>query len=131
MKQKPLEFWNELNNRQREYLQAVYDLDQVIEQNEKSGNWRRRRVASEWRWIPYTANPQTGGPADLQLALREHDLVDEESGAAWKTLESRGLISCRYDLHNIGTRLETWLFVQMTPFGRKIVRAAINKKGAK
>lgn len=122
-----------MNDRQRAYLKAAYDCDQAAEQNEKSGDWmnRRRRSASEWRWIPYTVDPATGWSTALQNALREKMLVDEGTGATWKALEARGLIISRYDLHSSHRRLENWLFVQMTPLGRKVVRAATGEQREK
>ena len=45
--------WADLNERQQEYMQAVYETDQEQEADER-GMWKRGgtpRPAREWRWM--------------------------------------------------------------------------------
>ena len=53
--------WADLNERQRKYLRAVYDMDQakeaVIRDEAARGRWNST-PASQWRWIPYNAGAQ-------------------------------------------------------------------------
>lgn len=125
MPEKPEVIWTELNDRQREYLQAVYRFDQQAEAANTSGDWfgHKRRPASEWRWIPYTANPITGEASDLLLYLREKKLVSPGTGSTFQALEARGLILCRYEDHSTRFHADSWLFVQITTLGRKVIRA--------
>lgn len=47
--------WDELNKRQQAYMQAIYEVDQETEANEKSvwSRGGRPRPAIEWRWMYY------------------------------------------------------------------------------
>ena len=47
--------WEELNQRQQEYMKAIYEVDQEQEEHER-GAWNRGgrpRPAREWRWMEY------------------------------------------------------------------------------
>jgi hypothetical protein len=118
--------WAELNERQRTYLRTLYECDQATEEG------RRMRAArgfydftpaSEWRWQMY-------GPADSALYMRLHaaGLVDPGTGSTWQALEDRGLVRCRYVPDALGVQL---LEVQITPLGRKVVRAATGEQRQK
>jgi hypothetical protein len=51
--------WGDLNQRQQQYLQAVYELDQAKEAAIKGSGARGRwnsTPAFEWRWMPYNAS---------------------------------------------------------------------------
>lgn len=130
---KPDEIWAELNGRQREYLKAVYKFDQAAEAANTGGDWfgRRRPPASEWRWLPYTANPVTGEASDLLLYLREKKLVSPGTGSTFQALEARGLILCRYEDHSTRFHADSWLFVQITTLGRKVIRQAAGEQREK
>jgi hypothetical protein len=119
------ELYNQLNERQQAYLKAVYQFDQEAENYERSAwsDGRQRRPADEWRWLPYTRTPD-GYPPPLQSHLADLGMVDPGTGSTFNALETRGLILCKNEWHGSQSRLESWLFVRMTPLGRKVVRAA-------
>src|SRR5579864_8950950 len=115
--------WADLNKRQQEYLQAIYDQDQENERYEKS-QWTRGgrpRPAIEWRWMFYGMQPLTGTDSPLRHRLKVAGLVDPGTGATFESLEKRGYILCRYE--PVGA-FDPLVYVQITPKGRKLVRAA-------
>lgn len=113
--------WHDLNARQRVYLQALYDADQATEQERRTraagGQWDRT-PAREWRYQLYGP---TEPPSPLYRTLSRAGLVDPGTGATWQALEDRHLCQCRYRPDAFGGRL---LDVQITPAGRRLVRAA-------
>lgn len=115
------DIWDQLNDRQRAYLQAVYEADQHEEswrrQAAAKGHWSRT-PASEWRWIMYGP---VAPPSALYMTLREAKLVDPGTGATWQALETRKVVMCRYTKDSLGVEL---LEVQITKLGRKVVRDA-------
>src|SRR5262245_57050457 len=115
--------WQDLNDRQRAYLQALYDCDQATEASRReraSRGFYDRTPASEWRWQMYGP---VSPPSQLYTALRGSEIVDPGTGATWQALEDRGLLRCRHVPDAFGVKL---LEVQITPAGRKLVRAATN-----
>jgi hypothetical protein len=118
--------WADLNERQRAYLHTLYDCDQATEEGRREraarGDWDRT-PASKWRWQMY-------GPADSALYTRLHAarLVDPGTGSTWKALENRKLVRCRNVRDAFGVQL---LEVQITPLGRKVVRAATGEQRPK
>lgn len=117
------QIWGELNDRQRHYLKAVYVIDQQYEADEKSA-WiqgRRRRPASEWRWMEYHPT----GPiyrSALQLEIGDEH-IDKGTGSTFEALEERGLIECKYQPSWSGTPL---LSVKLTTKGRAVARTGLN-----
>jgi hypothetical protein len=120
--------WASLNARQRAYLRTLYDCDQDTEALRRDraarGDWDRM-PASEWRWQLYGP---TEPPSQLYVALLLAKLVDQGTGATWRALEDRGLAKCRDVLDAFGVSL---LQVQITPAGRKLVRAATGEQRPK
>jgi len=120
--------WAELNERQRAYLRALYDCDQATETERREraarGHWDRT-PASEWRWQMYGP---VAPPSQLYTALHSAGLVDPGTGATWQALENRGLVGCRIVRDAFGAPL---LEVQITPAGRKAVRAASGEQRPK
>jgi hypothetical protein len=118
--------WAELNERQRAYLRTLYECDQATEAGRREqaarGHWDRT-PASVWRWQMY-------GPADSALYMRLHaaGLVDPGTGSTWTALENRKLVQCRHVPNTFGVQL---LEVQITPLGRKVVRAATGEQRPK
>jgi hypothetical protein len=113
--------WNDLNERQQQYLQAIYETDQEYERMERS-RWSRgwrARPADEWRWLKYAT--VDGVLTDLKRRIVGRNLVDAGTGSTFQALESRGLITCRYETGELGS---ITLYVRMTPKGRKLVREA-------
>lgn len=88
--------WEDLNDRQRAYLRALYDCDQAkeVERRQRAAQgFYDRTPASEWRWVLYGP---VAPPAQLYAALRGAGLVDPGTSATWQALEERGLCRCRY-----------------------------------
>ena len=119
--------WGDLNIRQQEYLQAIYEVDQEQEAYEHSVWTRsgRPRPAREWRWIEYGVFD--GVPTDLYAKLYLRKLIDEGTGSTFNALESRGFITCKYTQIRKNGQLtfERFPMLQITPQGRKLVREAI------
>lgn len=120
--------WASLNDRQRAYLRTLYDCDQQLEALRRDraarGDWDRT-PAQEWRWQLYGP---TEPPSQLYRTLHAARLVDQGTGATWQALEDRGLAKCRDVLDAFGVPL---LQVQITPKGRKTVRAATGEQRPK
>jgi hypothetical protein len=120
--------WAELNERQRVYLRTLYECDQATEagrcERAARGHWDRT-PASEWRWQTYGP---VAPPSRLYWALRGAGLVDPGTGSTWQALEDRKLVRCRYAPDAFGVQL---LEVQITPLGRKVVRAATGEQRPK
>jgi hypothetical protein len=115
--------WADLNERQRQYMRAIYDQDQENERYER-GMWsrgQRPRPAIEWGWMFYGIFPETGSDSPLRHRLKGADLVDPGTGATFEALEKRGYILCRYKPVVAGDPL---VYIQITPKGRKLVREA-------
>ncbi len=77
--------WADLNERQQQYMQAIYDQDQENERHEK-GAWPRGDrpcPATEWRWMFYGIFPVTGSDSPLRCRLKVADLVDPGTGATF------------------------------------------------
>lgn len=120
--------WATLNERQRAYLRALYDCDQAKEselRQRAARGFYDRTPASEWRWQMYGP---VAPPSALYTALRSANLVDPGTGATWQALEDRGLVRCRTASDAFGAPL---LEVQITPAGRKVVRAASGEQRPK
>jgi hypothetical protein len=125
--------WAELNQRQQEYLKAIYEVDQEQEEYER-GAWNRGgrpRPAREWRWMEYGTFYSIPSPLKMKIFLR--DLQDEGTGSTFDALERRGLITCKYtwERRNGEQVEERLLMVQITKEGRKLVRAATGEQGKK
>ena len=123
--------WADLNERQQKYLQEIYDQDQENERHEKS-QWTRGgrpRPAIEWRWMLYGIMPEIGSDSPLRRRLKVANLVDPGIGATFQALESRGCVLCRY-APVVGPG-DPFVYIQITPAGRKLVRAAIGEQREK
>ena len=121
--------WEQLNDRQRTYLRALYECDQAKEAERRERAARGyifdRTPASEWRWMMYGP---VAPPAALYTTLSRAGLVDQGTGSTWQALEDRGLCKCRYPRDPLGVEL---LEVQITPAGRKLIRAASGEQRPK
>lgn len=118
--------WDQLNKRQQQYLEAVYDVDQMLEANIKAdaarGRWNST-PASVWRWMPYNA-----AGASLLSKITDMGYRDRGTGSTFEALERRGLVLCKYERDFLGFSI---LFVQITKSGRKLVRDGLNMKTPK
>jgi hypothetical protein len=90
--------------------------------------YHRPRPAIEWRWMFYGIFPETGNDSPLRRRLKVAHLVDSGTGATFQALESRGYVLCRYEPVVIGDPL---VYIQITPAGRKLVRAATDQQREK
>ncbi len=125
--------WAELNERQRQYMQAIYETDQEQEADER-GTWKRgerRRPARQWRWMEYGVFNGVGSTLYTKLYLRQ--LVDEGTGSTFNALEKRGFITCKYThIRRSGQKvLDSFLMLQITSTGRKLVRTATGDRREK
>jgi hypothetical protein len=112
-----------LNDRQRRYLDAIYELDQQAERDQ-ARRWRqnlRREPADTWRWIPYDQQP-TGEQTPLQHLLAKHNLLDHGAGATLAALARRGLVQQRRITPDI-PHPESTLQLRITSKGRGVARA--------
>lgn len=116
------ELWEELNDRQRTYLQFVYQLDQEAEDYYRH-KWNVSSKgypppASEWRWLLYGPTPDY--PPPLYQKLHSAGLVDPGTGSTFEALSSRGYLQRRYEEGEQDQ--EEILYVQMTKRGRRLIR---------
>lgn len=112
------QLWQELNDRQQKYVLAIYDVDQIQEQDAR-GAWKRgepSRPASEWRWMLYATAGMPPRDTALKARLRELDLIDQGTGSTFEALERRKLIECSYDVPPDQVR------VKLTTAGRRLAR---------
>ncbi len=123
--------WADLNERQRQYMQAIYETDQEQEADER-GAWKRGgspRPTAVWRWQEYGVFDGVGSTLYVKLYLRK--LIDEGTGSTFNALEARRLITCKYSYKRRDSdrqTLERFLMVQITKEGRALVRAATGAK---
>ena len=125
--------WANLNKRQQEYMQAIFEVDQEQEAYER-GAWtrgNRPRPAREWRWIEYGVFD--GVPTDLYSKLYLRKLINEGTGSTFDALERRGFITCKYTQtrKNGQFTFERFPLLQITPKGRKLVREATGQQREK
>jgi hypothetical protein len=128
----------DLNDRQREYLLALFHQDQEAERYYLHGWSVRRRgyppPAREWRWIEYGP---TGAPRlltydpPLRQALRRAGLVDPGAGSTWGALVNAGLVERRYEGKWAGQRLYHVVFVKLTRKGRALARQMKSRDGGR
>lgn len=90
--------WNDLNERQRSYLLAIYETDQEEEANvkERAAIYRRSRPDEEWRWLKYGRDEIRGAlkPSNAQVAVHSrelhqphvHQIVGGDADEAWARL---------------------------------------------
>lgn len=119
--------WGNLNKRQIGYMTAIYEVDQQKEANIKgsSTGWRWNNTpASARRWMPYNASG-----AALYRKITELGYVDPGTGSTFESLDRRGLILRKWEDSDVPSF--PMLFVQITPAGRKLVRAALALKAPK
>jgi hypothetical protein len=120
--QRAVQAWDDLNDRQRVYMQVVYEADQAAERF-WAGAWARGDdplPASVWRWLEYgVVGSSLADLGKLQRALKNRGVRDPGAGATLEALESRKLIETRTKPALIGYGLQ----VQLTTFGRSVCRA--------
>lgn len=120
-----------LNDRQRQYLLAAYQLDQQLEMAHKN-DYHRGIIepASEWRAMPYgrwqhfLAKPPTElrQLIEAQQAAHQTRLVDPGTGSTWKALAERGLVTVEERAIIAGPDGYSLPHILLTREGRKLVR---------
>lgn len=118
--------WDQLNDRQRVYLAAIYEADQAAEARIAESRKQMQWVppASEWRWLRYTCASHHDFDTAIQELLRRQGHLDSGAGSTLAALERRGLIDTRTVPDGIGI---TIIEVRMTRAGRAAVRAGQNE----
>ena len=121
----------DLNERQRQYLLAAFEIDQHAEQMHAQAFQRgrfdeSRRPASDWRAMPFGVNYGYGGAVPTMLR-KECGGADEGSGATWAALERRGLLTVRErDTYDYPSQVLP--HVTLTTKGRKLARELRGEK---
>lgn len=117
--------WQQLNERQRTYLAAIYDADQAAERTNTQVRARGERTppADVWRWLPYAVGTLIGTDhTALQQRLRHHGVLDAGAGATLEALRARGLILIR---HGIIALASPTVEVRLATAGRAAARAGL------
>jgi hypothetical protein len=78
-----------LNDRQRAYLQAIFDTDQTVEADMRAipfSPFHDRPKASEWRWMEYSESvPEINKPASqLYRAIKAATKIDQGTGSTFQ-----------------------------------------------
>ena len=80
--------WGDLNERQQQYMEIIFNLDQGLERYYRLPPTQRpawdNPPASVWRWLPYEKG--------LWRKLEEAGLRDQGTGSTFEALEKRKLI---------------------------------------
>ncbi|MFJ4681696.1 helix-turn-helix domain-containing protein [Kitasatospora sp. NPDC088783] len=125
--------WNDLNDRQRLYLAAIYREDQAAQTKAQAvrAAFGDPGPASEWRKLPFTikAAPALTGYTTLQDRLREHHALDAGAGSTMAALHRRELIDMSEDqveVFPLGGA--TRVLVSLTRAGRACARAGLDEQ---
>jgi DNA-binding PadR family transcriptional regulator len=120
-----------LNDRQRHYLLAAYQLDQRLKAAHKN-DYHRGIIApaSEWRAMPYGRWQHflLKPPTELRQLIEEQQaasqqrLVDPGTGSTWKALAERGLVEVEERAIITGPDGYSLPHILLTREGRKLVR---------
>lgn len=128
-----------LNERQRHYLLAAYQLDQLIEQQRRRDFVRgrpdpERTPAAVWRAMPYGRwqhRVLEGKPPTPLRQLLDPQLVSPGTGSTWKALVERGLVTVvEHAIFLPGmSRREQYALphVSLTLAGRKLARELLGE----
>lgn len=121
----------QLNDRQRQYLLAAYQLDQRLEAAHKN-DYHRGIIApaAEWRAMPYGRWQHflLKPPTELRQLIEEQQaasqqrLVDPGTGSTWKALAERGLVEVEERAIITGPDGYSLPHILLTREGRKLVR---------
>jgi hypothetical protein len=119
-----------LNDRQRAFLQAIFDTDQAIEADMRAipfSPFHDRPKASAWRWMEYSEPiPEIAKQASrLYAAIKKAAKIDQGTGSTFTALADRGLI----EVQEHGP--DRYPHIRMTLAGRKLVRSWTGAKAYK
>ncbi len=126
---KKADAWNELNDRQKNTLTAIYRADQKAE-NDEAASWRlrvKRRPAAIWRNLRY---PDLNGyETFLHLQLREAGVIDSGLGSTLAALERRRFVESHWLTVEVGE--PKLISVKLTNMGRALARASLGESAVK
>lgn len=126
------EIWGELNERQRFYMLAIFEIDQMQEahQRRRAAEYFDNTPAEVWRKVWYDNKPGTSHAirTELYSRLQTAGYVDPGTGSTFKALADRGYIKRHWASYSDGTPA---LAVTITRKGRKLVRGATGKPAPK
>lgn len=126
--------WNELDERQHQFLRVIYTLEceRARYYDRQSALTNPLKRSAEWQWLMHSMvapeRPQPGnGAANGALGrhLEAHGLKDPESGAC-SVLEERGLIERRSTQQKTVLGTVDILWMRLTRNGRKLCRLHIS-----
>ncbi|MEV5155867.1 helix-turn-helix transcriptional regulator [Streptomyces werraensis] len=127
------EIWEGLSERQRIYLTACYQEDQVVERQvtaARAAGSGERIPAAEWRKVPFTikADPEFTGYTALQDRLRVLGEHDAGAGQTFKALATRGLVVVSEDQVEVfPLGFVPRIRVELTRLGRACARAGLGE----
>lgn len=123
-----------LNERQRTYLLAVYNIDQEREAQHKGFGAAPSRL---WRWIEYGPDAYRSETWDgpLRASLAKAGMIDLGSGSTWSALKDLGLVESKQERTSMivlrWAREINVMYIRMTPKGRKVARLLLGLPMAK
>jgi hypothetical protein len=141
----PTHDWDALNDRQRAYLTAIFERDQVIEKSARTAWLDGVRTGDHppaagwdgapnaelgWRWLRWGADAALEGDGLIRRPLRDQGQLDQGAGSTLAALERRGLLGVRSRLDRImvplrGPVLIDVVYVMLAPKGRAAARAGL------
>ena len=123
-----------LNERQRAYLLAIFEVDQAVEADIREIPYRpfqQRPKASEWRWQEYSEPvPEIQKPASrLYEAIKKTAPIDQGTGATFAALADRKLVEVDWREYNVYGQRKP--YIRLTTAGRKLARSWTGQKAYK
>ena len=120
---KQKERWGELNERQRRYLELLYQIEKGREgyYTSREAMFSESKKGGEWRWIRHHS---AGFSSGFDMTLEREGLLDQGTGATFEALAKRGYIERRWGhsaVNDDGYEYQP-LEVRLTRTGRKLVK---------
>ena len=126
MTSKAQQAWDTLNERQRTYLQILFEEDQereAIYRKLVAQNWDERRPARQWRRMDFNYD-MFGGVAMVAAKLKRAGVYDSGAGSTLRVLVDRGLIELEGG--KATTRQDDpTVWVWMTAAGRRAAKVGL------
>ncbi len=124
----------DLNDRQRAYLLAIFEVDQAVEADMRSlpfSPFHERPKASEWRWLEYSEPvPEINKPASrLYAAIKKAAAIDQGTGSTFAALADRELVEVDWRDPDIWGKAKP--YIRLRPAGRKLARFWTGQKAYK
>jgi hypothetical protein len=111
--------WDDLNDRQRTYLEVVYKIERQKARYYESSDsmYDEKRKGGEWRWILHHSDEKRQG---IDMILKRKGMLDKGTGSTYAALETRGHIETRLDPEWLPFEV---LWVKLTRSGRRLIKA--------